>query len=36
MGFGEFDGAKMVDIIGSLPRFKTRRRKAKEPKGELA
>jgi 3-hydroxyisobutyrate dehydrogenase-like beta-hydroxyacid dehydrogenase len=23
MGFGEFDGAKMVDVIGSLPRSKT-------------
>jgi 3-hydroxyisobutyrate dehydrogenase len=24
MGFGEFDGAKMVDVIGSLPRSKTK------------
>jgi 3-hydroxyisobutyrate dehydrogenase len=24
MGFGEFDGAKMVDVIGSLPRSKAR------------
>ena len=23
MGFGEFDGARMVDVIGSLPRPKT-------------
>jgi hypothetical protein len=24
MGFGEFDGAKMVDVIGSLPVLKKR------------
>jgi 3-hydroxyisobutyrate dehydrogenase len=24
MGFGEFDGARMVDVIGSLPRSKTK------------
>jgi 3-hydroxyisobutyrate dehydrogenase-like beta-hydroxyacid dehydrogenase len=24
MGFGEYDGAKMVDVIGSLPRSKTK------------
>jgi hypothetical protein len=41
MGFAEFDGAKMVDVIGSLPRSTTKRkaktnaRKAK-PKGEPA
>jgi 3-hydroxyisobutyrate dehydrogenase-like beta-hydroxyacid dehydrogenase len=41
MGFAEFDGAKMVDVIGSLPRLTTKRemktkaRKAK-PKGEPA
>jgi 3-hydroxyisobutyrate dehydrogenase-like beta-hydroxyacid dehydrogenase len=41
MGFGEFDGAKMVDVIGLLPRLKTKRktktpeRKAKR-KGDLA
>jgi 3-hydroxyisobutyrate dehydrogenase-like beta-hydroxyacid dehydrogenase len=23
MGFAEFDGAKMIDVIGSLPRPKT-------------
>ena len=43
MGFAEFDGAKMVDVIGSLPRLKiktktktrTKARRAKR-KGELA
>jgi putative dehydrogenase len=43
MGFAEFDGAKMVDVIGSLPRLKiktktktiTKTRRAKR-KGELA
>jgi hypothetical protein len=41
MGFAEFDGAKMVDVIGSLPcltakrKMKTKARKAK-PKGEPA
>jgi 3-hydroxyisobutyrate dehydrogenase-like beta-hydroxyacid dehydrogenase len=34
MGFGEFDGARMVDVIGSLPRSepKTKARKS-EPEG---
>jgi 3-hydroxyisobutyrate dehydrogenase len=41
MGFGEFDGAKMVDVIRSLPRSKTQKKgKAKankrKSKGELA
>ena len=40
MGFGEFDGAKMVDVIGSLSRPKPKTKSAKsrkrKSKGELA
>ena len=37
MGFGEFDGAKMVDVIGSLPRSKTKAKaQRRKLKGALA
>jgi hypothetical protein len=32
MGFGEFDGAKMVDVIASLPALKTRLKKRTKTK----
>ena len=36
MGFAEFDGAKMVDVIGSLPRSKGKLKTETKPKARKA